>query len=51
MFFQIGFCGIGELHLNAPTVNGMHAFKGFSATGTGFCHHQNILDFEPRKTH
>ena len=49
MFFQIGFCGIGELHLDAPTVDGMHAFEGFSATRTGFCHHQNILDFEPRK--
>jgi hypothetical protein len=38
MFLQIGFCGISELHLDAPTVDGMHAFEGFSATGTGFCH-------------
>jgi hypothetical protein len=38
MFFQIGFCGVGEFHLDAPAIDGMHAFKGFSTTGTGFCH-------------
>jgi hypothetical protein len=38
MLFQIGFCGIGELHLDAPAINGMHTFKCFSATGTGFGH-------------
>jgi hypothetical protein len=38
MLLQIGFCGVGELHLDAPAVDGMHAFKGFSATGTGFSH-------------
>jgi len=38
MFFQIGFCGVGKLHLDAPTVDGMHAFEGFSATGTDFYH-------------
>ena len=38
MFFQIGFCGVGELHLHSPAINGMYAFKRFSATGTGFGH-------------
>jgi hypothetical protein len=38
MFFQIGFCGVGEFHLDAPAINGMYAFKRFSATGTGFGH-------------
>ena len=38
MFFQIGFSGVGEFHLHAPAVDGMHAFEGFSATRTGFDH-------------
>ena len=38
MFFQIGFCGVLELHFHAPAVNGMDTFEGFSATGTGFGH-------------
>jgi hypothetical protein len=38
MLFQIGFGGVGEFHLDAPAVDGMHAFKGFSTTGAGFDH-------------
>ena len=38
MLFQIGFGGISEFHLDAPAVDGMDTFEGFSATGTGFGH-------------
>jgi hypothetical protein len=45
MFFQIGFCGVSEFHFHAPAVDGMHAFKFFSAAGTGLFHWINILIF------
>ena len=38
MLFQIGFGGVSEFHLDAPTVDGMDTFEGFSATGTSFSH-------------
>ena len=38
MFFQIVFGGVSEFHFDAPAVDGMHAFEGFSAAGTGFGH-------------
>jgi hypothetical protein len=44
VFFQIGFGGIGELHFDAPAVDGMHTFEGFSATGTGLFHRQKSAE-------
>ena len=38
MFFQIGFGSVGEFHFDTPAIDGMDAFKCFSATGTGFGH-------------
>ena len=40
MLPQIGFCGVSELHFDAPAVDRMHAFKFFSATGTRLFHRQ-----------
>ena len=44
MLFQIGFGGIGEFHFHAPAVDGMHAFEGFSATGTSLFHRQKARE-------
>ena len=38
VLFQIGFCGVSELHFHTPAIDRMNAFKGFSATGTGLGH-------------
>ena len=49
ILFQIGFGGVGEFHLHAPAVDGMHAFEGFSATGTGLRHRQQKKRSLPKK--
>ena len=42
MFFQVGFCSVTKFHLDAPAVDGMDTFEGFSATRTGFSHLFNV---------
>ena len=52
MFFQISFCGVVESYLHAPAVDGMDAFKRFSAAGTGLGHRQKkrgAFQGRPRK--
>ena len=40
ILFQIRLSRVGELHLDAPAVDGVHALKFFSAAGTGLFHSQ-----------
>jgi hypothetical protein len=44
MFLQIGFGAVFKLHFHAPAIDRMHAFEGFSATRTGFCHFFNCFE-------
>ena len=44
MFLQIGFCGVSEFHFHTPAVDGMHAFKFFSTTGTSLFHRQKTRE-------